>query len=84
MLEPSPTEQYHQQRTRSHLARVRWMNGFSQSDLGAAAGVSRRAIAAYERGEYKPRLLTATKLARALGLDDPRVLFPELLEEASP
>lgn len=79
MTDSAPTKLYHPQRSRSQLARARWLQGFSQAGLAERAGVSRRAIAAYERGEHGPRLTTATKLARALGIDDPRVLFPEQL-----
>lgn len=43
--------------------------------------MSRRTIIALEKDAARePRLDTAIKLAAALGADDPRVLFPELLD----
>jgi len=58
--------------------------GHSQRSLAESAGISKRGLQELEAGHHTPRLTTATALARALGLDNPRVLFPELLDgEAS-
>jgi len=49
--------------------------------LAEAAGISKRGLQELEAGHHKPRLTTATALARALGVADARALFPELLGE---
>lgn len=65
----------------SHLARCRVLAGHSQRSLAEAAGISKRGLQELEAGHHKPRLTTATALARALGVADARALFPELLGE---
>jgi DNA-binding XRE family transcriptional regulator len=64
-------------RDRSPLAVLRYARGWSQRELALAAGVSKRTVASAEMGEFTPRLRTAVAITAALGLEDPRVLFPD-------
>lgn len=49
---------------RNTVRQLRTSRGLSQSDLGAALGVSRQTINAIETGRYLPSLPLALKLAR--------------------
>ena len=62
--------------TPSPLALVRIVNGLTQLDLAAQAGVSRNTIVNLERGHHRPRRSTAIRIGRVLGLDDPALVFP--------
>ncbi len=55
-----------------------------QADVAERAQVSRKTIGRLEAGLHRPTRRTAVQVARALGHDDPRVIFPELLEEFTP
>ncbi len=55
-----------------------------QIDVAESAGVCRETVRRLEVGAHKPTWDTAIRVARALGQDDPRVLFPELMGEAGP
>jgi len=74
---PSATQGWPPRRTRSALAIFRFLNGFSQRELAERAGVAKRTIANVEAGVHTPRITTATAIAGALGMDDPRLVFPE-------
>jgi DNA-binding XRE family transcriptional regulator len=64
----------------THLKRVRLQAGMRQVDVAAAAKCSRQTVTLLEAGGQVPRFSTALAIARALGFDDPRIVFPELLE----
>lgn len=51
---------------------LREARGLSQSELGAAIGVTRQTVAAIERRHYSPSLEVAFRLARhfGCGIDD--------------
>jgi DNA-binding XRE family transcriptional regulator len=49
------------------IKKLRIAAGMSQDDLAKAAGISRIAIARYETGERTPSIITAVKIANALG-----------------
>ncbi len=53
--------------------------GHSQGTLAAAAHCSKRTIARLESGGT-PSAPVALRISRALGHEDPAVVFPELLE----
>lgn len=50
------------------LIESRKQKKLSQNDLGKLAGVSGDIVGKYERGEMKPSIETAKKLANALGI----------------
>lgn len=51
---------------RAWLHMIRWSMGMSQAELAKAAGVSQRALSAYENGTQTPRPDAAMRLARVL------------------
>lgn len=50
------------------LRRLRLAAGWTQAALAARAGVSRRAVIKWERGEREPSWPAVVALARALGV----------------
>jgi len=50
------------------VSRIRKEKSLSQNELGKVAGMSGDMIGKYERGEMKPNIDTATKIAEALGV----------------
>ncbi len=64
-------------RNPSPLALLRFVRGLSQRELAEMAGVTRRTIINLEHARNAPRLSTATAIASSLGLDDPRLVFPD-------
>lgn len=56
--------------------------GWSQAQLGAEARVARETVSLIETGKHAPQLRTAVALSRALGVEDPRLLFPEAFAAA--
>jgi len=68
-----------------HLRRARLIAGLRLIDVAESAGVCAETIRRLELGANKPTWATAVRVARALGQEDPRVLFPILLDgEGSP
>ncbi len=61
----------------SPLKLCRVVAGLSQAQLSDQAGIARETVCLLERGKHEPRWHTAAALSRALGVSDPRVLFPE-------
>lgn len=53
----------------ARLTRLREAAGLSVANLADAAGLPRQTVHQLERGERKPMLETAAKLAQALGVD---------------
>lgn len=62
------------------LALLRFVRGISQRELARRAGVSKRTVAYLERGRHTPRIETAVAVSRALGITDPRAVFPEAFQ----
>jgi transcriptional regulator with XRE-family HTH domain len=62
-----------------YLRRVRLIQGLTQQELADLAGISVNTIQRLERGEHVPRLDTAHRIAKAVGLEDAVAAFPELL-----
>lgn len=66
------------QRTRpAPLRAFRVAQGFRQEDLAALASCSRKTIIALEKGEQKPRLATALRIAEVLEAPVEKVFPPE-------
>lgn len=63
------------------LRRTRLCAGMRLVDVAESASVSAETIRRLELGAHRPTWDTAVRVARALGQDDPRGLFPELLDE---
>jgi transcriptional regulator with XRE-family HTH domain len=57
-----------------NLRKLRKRKGLSQAELSVSSGISQGSISKLENNGVR-RLSTALKLAKALGLDDPRELF---------
>lgn len=51
----------------SKLMELREKQGFSQKKLGEMVGVTRHAIAGFEKGKYNPSIRVARMLAAVLG-----------------
>jgi transcriptional regulator with XRE-family HTH domain len=66
----------------SPLALVRFVRGFSQRELARRAGVGKNTIVYLEHGRHAPRPRTARAICRALGIDDERLVFPNLNDES--
>jgi transcriptional regulator with XRE-family HTH domain len=64
----------------SALALLRFMRGLSQRELALRSGVSRRTVIGLEHYQHAPRVSTAVAITEALGLDDPRIVFPEAFD----
>lgn len=54
---------------------LREKKGYTQSELGAAIGVTRQTVAAIEQGRYSPSLETAFRLARLFDADINSVFY---------
>jgi transcriptional regulator with XRE-family HTH domain len=59
----------------SALRRAREKAGLSQRALAVKGGISAQAVSQFETGENSPKLSTAQRLAKALGLEVGQ-LFP--------
>ena len=55
------------------LYAARYEAGWSQQELGDAAGVSRQMVNSYERFQSRPKAATAERIARSLSLKTGRV-----------
>ena len=61
---------------RVHLAEMRLVKGWSQSELARRSGVGQSTISRIERGETAGLSLgVLEKVAKALGIDDPAFLI---------
>jgi ribosome-binding protein aMBF1 (putative translation factor) len=73
MTEPGATEEYEATRLAYELGRavreLRERNGWSQSQLAAAAGMTQSAIARFEAGGTVPTLPVLERIAHALDVD---------------
>ncbi len=61
-------------RSPSPLALLRILRGFTQQELAERAGRSKRTI---EHNRNSPKISTAVAISSALGVDDPRLIFPD-------
>ncbi len=48
-----------------------------QQDLANAVGVTKSAISQWERGEYHPSYKVSSKLAKALGMSERDLFYPQ-------
>lgn len=54
---------------KNRVKELRARHGFTQSDLGKLAEVTRQTIAFIEKGEFSPSITLALKLAKALQIN---------------
>lgn len=62
------------------LLRLRKINGLTQGQLAASAGLSRMTVQRIEAGEIDPRLSTLLEMARTLGME-PMLVPSDLRQE---
>ena len=61
-----------------HVLRARRLElGMKQQDLAHVVGVHKSAISQWERGEYHPSYKVSSKLAKALGMSERDLFYPQ-------
>ena len=61
-----------------HVLRARRLElGMRQQDLASIVGVHKSAISQWERGEYHPSYKASSKLAKALGMSERDLFYPQ-------
>lgn len=66
----------------SPLKRARMARGLTQQDMADQLGISRPTLANYEVGRYRPSLILANRIARALQLPIDQLFFAESVSES--